>query len=153
MRGSSVPAVTEVNGLVAETCYRELLAYPAGGHAFEAVGSELLGLHLTILERICSHRAHFQLDVIFRRERPRSVHTVIGMQLRYNYRAYPDAPQRRALARAFGCARVVWNDCLRDRKEAHAAGLPYVKSAELSGFASRKPSAPRNAPGSPTCQP
>ncbi|MGW7052325.1 RNA-guided endonuclease InsQ/TnpB family protein [Streptomyces sp. NPDC054887] len=54
------------------------------------------------------------------------------MQLRYNYRAYPDASQRGALARAFGCARVVWNDCLRDRKEAHAAGLPYVKSAELS---------------------
>ncbi|MET8784966.1 RNA-guided endonuclease TnpB family protein [Streptomyces sp. NPDC004589] len=54
------------------------------------------------------------------------------MQLRYNYRAYPDATQRRALAQAFGCARVVWNDCLRDRKEAHAAGLPYVKSAVLS---------------------
>ncbi|MFE9613630.1 helix-turn-helix domain-containing protein, partial [Streptomyces sp. NPDC006012] len=54
------------------------------------------------------------------------------MQLRYNYRAYPDAAQRGALASAFGCAWVVWNDCLRDRKEAHAAGLPYVKSAELS---------------------
>ncbi|MFD6549160.1 RNA-guided endonuclease InsQ/TnpB family protein [Streptomyces sp. NPDC058398] len=54
------------------------------------------------------------------------------MQLRYNYRAYPDDSQRRALASAFGCARVVWNDCLRDRKQAHAAGLPYVKSAELS---------------------
>ncbi|MFB9640571.1 helix-turn-helix domain-containing protein, partial [Streptomyces spiralis] len=54
------------------------------------------------------------------------------MQLRYNYRAYPDTTQSRALARAFGCARVVWNDCLRHRKEAHAAGLPYVKSAELS---------------------
>ncbi|MFD6323541.1 RNA-guided endonuclease InsQ/TnpB family protein [Streptomyces sp. NPDC058442] len=54
------------------------------------------------------------------------------MQLRYNYRAYPDAAQRGALARAFGCARVVWNDCLRDRREAHAAGLPYVTSAELS---------------------
>ena len=54
------------------------------------------------------------------------------MQLRYNYRAHPDAPQRRALTQAFGCARVVWNGCLRDRKEAHAAGLPYVKSADLS---------------------
>jgi len=54
------------------------------------------------------------------------------VQLRYNYRAYPGASQRRALARAFGCARVVWNDCLRDRKQAHAAGLPYVPSAELS---------------------
>ncbi|MEV5085738.1 helix-turn-helix domain-containing protein, partial [Streptomyces sp. NPDC056159] len=27
------------------------------------------------------------------------------MQLRYNYRTYPDASQCRALARAFGCAR------------------------------------------------
>lgn len=54
------------------------------------------------------------------------------MQLRYQYRVYPDAGQRRALAQAFGCVRVVWNDCLRDRKEAHAAGLPYVKSADLS---------------------
>ncbi|WP_063736152.1 RNA-guided endonuclease InsQ/TnpB family protein [Streptomyces sp. RTd22] len=54
------------------------------------------------------------------------------MQLRYNYRVYPDAPQRRALAQAFGCVRVVWNDCLRDRQEAHAAGRPYVTSAELS---------------------
>jgi putative transposase len=54
------------------------------------------------------------------------------MQLRYNYRTYPDASQCRSLARAFGCARVVWNDCLRDRRGAHAAGLPYVKSAELS---------------------
>ncbi|MFE2499696.1 RNA-guided endonuclease InsQ/TnpB family protein [Streptomyces scopuliridis] len=54
------------------------------------------------------------------------------MRLRYNYRVYPGAPQRRALARAFGCARAVWNDCLRARKEAHEAGLPYVKSAELS---------------------
>ncbi|GAB2811505.1 RNA-guided endonuclease InsQ/TnpB family protein [Streptomyces daliensis] len=54
------------------------------------------------------------------------------MQLRYNYRAYPDAAQCRALARAIGCARVVWNDCLRDRREAYAAGLPYVTSAELS---------------------
>ncbi|WP_100444645.1 RNA-guided endonuclease InsQ/TnpB family protein, partial [Glycomyces xiaoerkulensis] len=54
------------------------------------------------------------------------------MQLRYNYRAYPDGGQRRALAQAFGCARVVWNDCLRARKEAHKAGEAYVPSAVLS---------------------
>ncbi|MGW1077043.1 RNA-guided endonuclease InsQ/TnpB family protein [Streptomyces sp. NPDC002537] len=54
------------------------------------------------------------------------------MQLRYNYRMYPDALQCRALNRAFGCARVVWNDCLRAREEARAAGLPYVTSGELS---------------------
>ena len=54
------------------------------------------------------------------------------MRLGCNYRAHPDACQRRALAKAFGYARVVWNDCLRDRKGAHPAGLPYVKSAEPS---------------------
>lgn len=54
------------------------------------------------------------------------------MRLRYNYRVYPDADQRSALAQAFGCARVVWNDCLRARKDAHAAGMPYVSSSELS---------------------
>ncbi|MFI9585402.1 RNA-guided endonuclease InsQ/TnpB family protein [Streptomyces sp. NPDC052236] len=54
------------------------------------------------------------------------------MQLRYNYRVYPDGSQCTALAQAFGCARVVWNDCLRERKQVHAAGLPYVTSAELS---------------------
>jgi len=57
---------------------------------------------------------------------------LVRMQLRFNYRLYPNVVQCQALARVFGCARVVWNDCLRARKEAHAAGLPYVTSAELS---------------------
>ncbi|WP_316043367.1 helix-turn-helix domain-containing protein [Actinomadura sp. CNU-125] len=34
--------------------------------------------------------------------------------------------------RAFGCARVVYNDALRAREDARAAGLPYPKAAELS---------------------
>ncbi|MFJ7264343.1 RNA-guided endonuclease InsQ/TnpB family protein [Streptomyces globosus] len=54
------------------------------------------------------------------------------MQLRYSFRVYPSAGQRTALARAFGCARVVFNDALRVREEARAAGLPFVTSAELS---------------------
>jgi putative transposase len=54
------------------------------------------------------------------------------MQLRYNYRLYPTPGQRAALARAFGCARVVFNDALAARQEAHAAGLPYISDAELS---------------------
>ena len=54
------------------------------------------------------------------------------MQLRYNYRLYPTPDQRAALARAFGCARVVFNDGLRARQEAFAAGLPYLTDAELS---------------------
>ncbi|MEU4085058.1 RNA-guided endonuclease InsQ/TnpB family protein, partial [Streptomyces aureus] len=54
------------------------------------------------------------------------------MQLRYSFRVYPSAGQRMALARAFGCARVVFNDALRARESARAAGLPFVSSRELS---------------------
>jgi len=54
------------------------------------------------------------------------------MQLRYNYRLYPTQGQHAALARAFGCARVVFNDGLRARQEAFAAGLPYLTDRELS---------------------
>ncbi|KWW98172.1 transposase [Carbonactinospora thermoautotrophica] len=54
------------------------------------------------------------------------------MRLRYNFRLYPTAGQRAALARAFGCARVVFNDGLRIRQDAHAAGLPYISDGELS---------------------
>ncbi|MEV6981050.1 transposase [Sphaerisporangium sp. NPDC051017] len=54
------------------------------------------------------------------------------MQLRYNFRLYPTAGQRTELAKAFGCARVVFNDGLRARTDAHAAGLPYVSDGELS---------------------
>ena len=36
-----------------------------------------------------------------------------------------------ALAKAFGCARVVYNDGLRIRQEAHEQGLPYIKDVDL----------------------
>ena len=55
-----------------------------------------------------------------------------GMRLRYNYRLDPPPAQRGALARTFGCARVVFNDGLRLREDAHRAGLPFVGDAELS---------------------
>jgi putative transposase len=54
------------------------------------------------------------------------------MQLRYNYRLDPTPGQRQALARTFGCARVVFNDALRARQDAREAGLPYVSDGELS---------------------
>jgi putative transposase len=54
------------------------------------------------------------------------------MQLRYKYRIYPTPGQQRALARAFGCARVVFNDGLRIRQQADEAGQPYVTDGELS---------------------
>jgi IS605 OrfB family transposase len=54
------------------------------------------------------------------------------VQLRYNVRLYPTAGQRHALAKAFGCARTVFNDGLRARQEAHAAGMPYISDGDLS---------------------
>ena len=54
------------------------------------------------------------------------------MQLRYSYRLDPSPSQRQALARAFGCARVVFNDALAARQAARDAGQPYPSDAELS---------------------
>jgi len=54
------------------------------------------------------------------------------MRLRYRYRLDPDPAQRRALAKAFGCARVVFNDGLRAREDAYKAGRPYLSDGELS---------------------
>ncbi|MFJ8637418.1 RNA-guided endonuclease InsQ/TnpB family protein [Streptomyces sp. NPDC093568] len=54
------------------------------------------------------------------------------MQLRYSFRLYPNGPQRSALARAFGCARVVYNDALRARETALAAGEAFPKTGDLS---------------------
>lgn len=54
------------------------------------------------------------------------------MQLRYNFRVYPTPGQQIELARAFGCARVVFNDGLRARQDAREQGLPYISDAELS---------------------
>ena len=53
------------------------------------------------------------------------------MRLRFRYRLDPTPAQRRELARAFGCARVVYNDGLRLREEAYKAGLPYIPDATL----------------------
>jgi len=44
------------------------------------------------------------------------------MLVRYRYRIDPTPRQRQALARAFGCARVVYNDALAERKRAYQAG-------------------------------
>ncbi len=54
------------------------------------------------------------------------------VQLRYSFRLYPSAGQRMALARAFGCARMVYNDALRARETARSEGLPFPKTGDLS---------------------
>ncbi|MEU6207252.1 transposase [Micromonospora musae] len=54
------------------------------------------------------------------------------VQLRYQFRVYPTPAQQIELARAFGCARVVFNDGLRLRQRAHEAGEKYISDGELS---------------------
>ena len=54
------------------------------------------------------------------------------MQLRYAFRLYPNTGQRTALAGAFGCARVVFNDAIRAREDAREAGQPFPTAGELS---------------------
>jgi IS605 OrfB family transposase len=53
------------------------------------------------------------------------------MQLRYRYRIEPTKRQQQALAQAFGCARVVYNDGLLLREDAYRAGLPFIPDTEL----------------------
>jgi putative transposase len=48
--------------------------------------------------------------------------TLVPCRSGTGYRIYPAPGQRQALARAFGCARVVFNDCLRLREESRAVG-------------------------------
>ncbi len=69
----------------------------------------------------------------------------VSVQLRYNYRLYPGPGQARALARAFGCARVVFNDALAVRQDAHAAGQPYLTDADLSARLTKAKAAPERA--------
>jgi putative transposase len=49
-------------------------------------------------------------------------HMLGGMLVRYRYRIEPTPGQRQALAGAFGCARVVYNDALAERRRASLAG-------------------------------
>jgi putative transposase len=54
------------------------------------------------------------------------------VQLRYSFRLYPTADQQVSLSKAFGCARVVFNDALASRRAAYEAGEPYISDTELS---------------------
>nr|MDT0660169.1 helix-turn-helix domain-containing protein [Micromonospora sp. DSM 115978] len=53
------------------------------------------------------------------------------VQLRYQFRVYPTPGQQIELARAFGCARVVFNDGLRLRQQAREAGEKYICDGEV----------------------
>jgi putative transposase len=60
--------------------------------------------------------------------------TLFGMQLRYRYRCYPTPGQVQALARSFGCARVVWNDALALSTKLYGDGQKYPGSAALQSL-------------------
>jgi putative transposase len=68
-----------------------------------------------------------------------------SMQLRYNYRLDPQPRHRIALGKAFGCARVVYNDGLRAREQAHHDGRSYVTDAQLSAWLTAIKKAPERA--------
>jgi putative transposase len=55
-----------------------------------------------------------------------------SMKLRYGYRLDPWPRHLTALAKAFGCARVVYNDGLRSREAVYQAGKPYLTDSQMS---------------------
>ncbi len=68
-----------------------------------------------------------------------------GVQLRYNYRLDPQPRHRTALGKAFGCARVVFNDGLAARQQAQEAGQSYLTDAELSARLTAAKATPERA--------
>ena len=54
------------------------------------------------------------------------------MLLRYRYRCYPKPGQKALLAKAFGCARVVWNDVLALNRQVYQdKGKPFDSGASM----------------------
>ncbi len=56
---------------------------------------------------------------------------------RYSYRLYPDKEQRGQLDRVFGCVRVVYNDVIAARRNAHAQGEKSPSVYELMNAMAR----------------
>jgi len=52
-------------------------------------------------------------------------------KLRYRYRLYPHPHHKAALAKAFGCARVVWNDSLVLSNRLHQQGQQFPRGTAL----------------------
>jgi putative transposase len=74
------------------------------------------------------------------------------VRLRYNFRVHPTPAQQIELARAFGCARVVFNDGLRMRQQAREAGEKYVSDADLSKLVITRAKATRSGRGWARCR-
>jgi putative transposase len=68
------------------------------------------------------------------------------MLVRYRYRIDPTEAQCQALARAFGCGRVVYNDALAERRRAYQAG-ERISDTEIQRRVITGPSGPRSGHG------
>ena len=115
--------------MVVLTVHLDQLGADVGTHAGEhlAKGAQVLpGQHPT---PILGHQDQMHVEgsddvsawtvVVILSHRP----TIFsGMLVRYRYRIDPTPSQRQTLARAFGCARVVDNDALAERRRASLAG-------------------------------
>ena len=89
-------------------------------HAAGVLRSQPLGLHP--LEGVHQRGNHVPARAVITICCHRPLAGSGAVLVRYRYRLYPSLEQRQALARVFGCARVVFNDSLRLREEFHAAG-------------------------------
>jgi len=87
---------------------------------------------VTKIKCTCVTQIQCRPVLVFRIPPKTHVCIVAAVQLRYGFRLYPDAGQRTALARAFGCARVVFNDAVRAREDARRAGEAFPAAGELS---------------------
>ena len=59
------------------------------------------------------------------------------MKVRYRFRFYPSAPQRRMLGRTFGCVRYVYNRALELRKDAYVENKTKISYAQTSAALTR----------------
>ena len=73
----------------------------------------------------------------------------VAVQVRYRYRIYPAPGQQQALARVFGCARVVYNDCLRVRDAVPRGRREDHRHRGAAPGHHPGQEAPRNVPGWP----
>lgn len=60
--------------------------------------------------------------------------SVVGVKKRYSYRAYPTPGQAQALARLFGCVRVVFNDSVAAQRAARERGDKPLSGAALQSL-------------------
>jgi len=73
--------------------------------------------------RFKNQKLHYKIPIIFAKLHP--------MKARYRYRIYPNNPQRRMLAKTFGCARVVYNDAIRLRQDLYNNNGEKISDTEL----------------------